>query len=327
MGNGYLVVSCPRCGGNDFNTDLNTGTKMCKYCNTTFVPNPENEHTSIKKLDNAELYFHKFNDSNVALRYYNEALELDPGNFRGWWGLAKVKTNNFEEYLISKSTYNEVKDYVEKAVLTSTAEVKEGIREIFNEYTDKYNERLKQRENDIKNRIKDKEQEKTDISKRLNPIKSEIILKQEEEAKIRSEISSLESGINSNKLIEAKGLCSSTSLYIALSFLAAPIIFLIFRGWIGIADTPAYGFITNLGIFLLCVDGIIFIVSLLVNIICHLTIRKNKKLEANIKEKKEQLTELNKKIDGLNKQKDSLKQSINELNSTEKVLENEFNNL
>lgn len=134
MENSYLVLSCPQCGSNEFNTDIDTGTKMCKYCNTTFVPNPANEHTSIKKLDNAELYFHKFNDKNIAIKYYKEAINLDPGNFRGWWGLAKVKSDNFTNLSISMMDFSEVKELVEKAILTCSGEVKERIKNIFHQY-------------------------------------------------------------------------------------------------------------------------------------------------------------------------------------------------
>ncbi|MBR2280921.1 MAG: DUF2207 domain-containing protein [Ruminococcus sp.] len=321
MSNKYEVLTCPRCGANEFDTDLNTGTKMCKYCNTTFVPDPVNEHTSIKKLDNAELYFHKFKDSKTALKYYGEAVELDPSNFRGWWGLAKVRTNNFENCQISTSTYNDVKDYVDKAILTSTAEVKERITVVYDDYTNRYNKDLKQRQDDLSEKIKSQEQEKDNNTKTLNTIKSTIREKEDDKSKLNKEINDLRNSISSSEYQKYKMRLSN-------SIIVMVIICIVFIVWFSVSAIGVSG--DNDGALrniLLIGVGIVFIVCLCISLSSSSKLKKQKQIVDTISQKNQQLTELSQEITYLYQQKNKIEKEINQVSSSKKALERELKDL
>lgn len=185
--NGYEALVCSQCGGNEFKQfrfDLNSNSYLCLHCNTTFIPKPIDEHSSTKKLENAELYFHKFHDLQTSNKYYKEAVELNPENYRGWWGLAKVLSENFTNLSISTTTLNEINDYITKACVVSSEDVGTEIKAIYDNY-------YKSVTKEISEKITYIQKQNEDNKNKLNKTELSIKAKETEYSKITDEIDGL----------------------------------------------------------------------------------------------------------------------------------------
>lgn len=322
----YKALVCSRCGGNEFDTDINSGAKLCKFCNTTFVPDSVDEHSSIKKIDNAELFFHKFKDSDKALKYYKEAVELDPGNFRGWLGLAKVKTDNFKNYSISSSTYNEVKDYINKIYITSTDEIKERISLIFDEYTSKYNEDMALRQEAIKSKITENANKKVSFEKELESIDNEVKSYEDKRNVLNKEINDLNTKIHNDDLIKTISKTSNSIWFMVLAAIFMVALLIINFASHKEGESSDYE-IPFFMVLLFVADGVLFLYSL--GIFLYRFVRK-KGYEAMVNNKKNKEVEvavIDMKIYELSKKKNDVFQSISKADNSVNSLQNDYNNL
>lgn len=172
-----VAVKCPNCGGNEYVGDLSSNVAICKFCRTTFLPKVDDENSSEKKIDNAELYFHTFKEKGQAKKYYAEAADLNPSNFRPWWGLAKVVTDNFVKLDIDSSEVQEVKGYIRKAELTAPRDVSKQIHDVYFKYKNDVYDYLS-------NSISKNQSELDEISKKIK-------IKTEELNQIESDYKSL----------------------------------------------------------------------------------------------------------------------------------------
>lgn len=297
---------------------------MCKYCNTTFVPNPANEHTSIKKLDNAELYFHKFNNKEMALKYYGEAAELDPGNFRVWWGLSKVKTNNFEDCSISTSAFKDVKGYIEKALLLTSSEVKDRINVVFKDYENRYNERLKHIQDELSDKINSNIHEVSEYNQLLNTTDITIGEKQAVSSKIAKDISGLKNSINTFKNVDPTKNIIFTLLSVAGFFF----ILSWFNNWIsGVTLSSGRNVLSTVRNILLVADGIFFFGNLIISITDISKLSKKKRVEKKIAEKEQERKEIEKDLSVLNGAKSNIKSEIHKMEEKKTLLKKELNAL
>ncbi|MGN0518452.1 MAG: hypothetical protein ACI4II_06985 [Acutalibacteraceae bacterium] len=151
-------LKCSNCGG-ELIYDEASYVGVCKFCNCSFVYEGIDERSSTKLLQNAELYFTKFKDIPCAKKYFEEAKELAPENFRTWWGLLRVCTDNLCNLDISLNTIGEIKEYIKRAISVSPGSIRSYLIEKSKEYIKKSIERRVKLLNSIDSDIEEKNAE------------------------------------------------------------------------------------------------------------------------------------------------------------------------
>lgn len=152
------ALKCSNCGG-ELIYDEVSYVGVCKFCNCAFVYEGIDERSSTKLLQNAELYFTKFKDIPRAKKYFEEAKELAPENFRTWWGLLRVCTDNLCNLDIDLNTIGEIKEYIKRAISVSPGSIKSYLIEKSKEYIKKSIERRIEVLNSIDSDIEAKKSE------------------------------------------------------------------------------------------------------------------------------------------------------------------------
>ena len=301
--NEYTALVCSQCGGNQIKFDSNTNTALCLYCNTTFVIGKNDEHSSSKKIDNAELYLHKFNDLKTAEKYYKEAAELNPHNFRCWWGLAKVITKNFTVENISSNNLHVLDEYIKKACLTSSDEICNQISSVYNEYRRKILDNIDGKRRDIKEKI-------TYNEERVIKIESEIKEKKLQSTQIAKQIKDLrERKTFSNHSELIKGAVAPMLISAIIAFLLASVLFSN-PGWDSstwIVGVPAI------------IAASVFLISLLIVIVCSSIDSKSKsnnnKVDKDIENLSRKKEEIDKELKNLYSEKNDIYTNISILNN------------
>lgn len=109
---GYIEAECKNCGaGLEINEEKGKG--YCPHCGTLFVAEKVNQiiHQNITKnifgadkeavdeyLQNGDVFL-SLEEYDKAKAVFDKAIELNPADWRGWFGMVKVKTKNLTDYL------------------------------------------------------------------------------------------------------------------------------------------------------------------------------------------------------------------------------------
>ena len=64
------------------------------------------------RLKNAEIFFKKHNNIDKAYELFHSVANDAPGDYRGWWGLVRVKTDDFGTLEISRTDVEDIKHFV-----------------------------------------------------------------------------------------------------------------------------------------------------------------------------------------------------------------------
>lgn len=149
-----VPAKCTQCGSN-LEIDSSKEAAICPFCNTPFitekainhynttnVTNIENLHADVVNIldDNSKENkvlsgdtFIKLGDYAKAESVYIELTENFPHDYRGWWGLIRVKTLDFTNCDISRTIYNELNTLYKK-IETVTDTIAPEIESIYSEY-------------------------------------------------------------------------------------------------------------------------------------------------------------------------------------------------
>lgn len=158
--NTIILDTCKSCGGT-LTRSKDCASYICEFCNRTYHV-LHDEHSSIKKIDNAELYFHSFNDPATARRFYLEASELNPADYRCWFGLAKTDTNNFSDFQITSSKLYEIENnYIFKALKTADGEISSAIQTLFKKYKNKVLNRIAEDKTNLSQKVETSDSQKS----------------------------------------------------------------------------------------------------------------------------------------------------------------------
>lgn len=155
---------CVNCGA-ILELDFNTKSGVCRHCGTPYFSedvinnyitnnNIHNhiEHANIemvdessskKLLENAEISFVQLNDSHKARELFAKVAEKSPGDYRGWWGLVRVDTDNFTNIKCGKKKLREIEKYANNAIIVAPAEMKLKLKNEWNSYIQKFDEYIK----------------------------------------------------------------------------------------------------------------------------------------------------------------------------------------
>lgn len=130
-----VPAKCTNCGA-ELKINSDNDACVCEFCHTPFVVqkainnyntynkniyniqnanlNIENENSIERRLENADIFFNKIHNIEKAKELYRSVTEDAPGDYRGWWGLIKIETDNFTK--IVKVIPNNVYYYYQNAI-------------------------------------------------------------------------------------------------------------------------------------------------------------------------------------------------------------------
>lgn len=92
---------CPECGG-ELMVDEKKKEAVCQYCGTSFmISNPEvhvhNGQSMEEKLNSAETFLTVHQDFEKAYAIFKQIANEYPNDYRGWWGMARAATYEFQD--------------------------------------------------------------------------------------------------------------------------------------------------------------------------------------------------------------------------------------
>ncbi|MBQ8000298.1 MAG: hypothetical protein IJ298_03665 [Ruminococcus sp.] len=102
-----VAAKCTQCGQN-LQIDDAKEAAVCPYCDTPFITekainnykleigNVVVEGVSVEtKLNNAEVFYKMHGNANRARELFEEVVDIAPADWRGWWGLVRISTQEF----------------------------------------------------------------------------------------------------------------------------------------------------------------------------------------------------------------------------------------
>lgn len=157
-----IPARCTQCGA-ELQVDSTAEAAVCQYCQTPFIVekaiNNYNTYHQYKienaqihmvdessaeyKIKNAEIYLTKHHDYKRAKELFLEASDLAPDDYRGWWGLVRIATNEFREFHFGPSIFRKVSTNKERAFSTATGDAKKEIAATWKTYHENMQKFLK----------------------------------------------------------------------------------------------------------------------------------------------------------------------------------------
>lgn len=135
-------LNCPNCGGKIENFDETLKKGICPYCDTIINDVPELQkafkvegkveivgNTSDDMSARAETFLEIGELGRANIEFQNMTREF-PADYRGWWGLVRVQTNDFVDFMALNAQSN---INYERALKFANEKDKEQIIKIYNE--------------------------------------------------------------------------------------------------------------------------------------------------------------------------------------------------
>ena len=188
-----ISAKCPNCGAN-IKVDGESKTGRCEFCGAEYITQDvinqysvNNHYSTVQYVTKnmaggtgleAEEYirngdvFISLNMYDKAKKAYSQAIELNPGDWRGWFGMVKVCTKNFTDY----EDISHI-GYYENAEKVASPEQREEIEKLYTTYLENCDVKEKEeriaRERFLKEEQQRKEQQKREEQKRIKQIEME----------------------------------------------------------------------------------------------------------------------------------------------------------
>lgn len=148
---------CTQCGAN-LSIDSTLEKGICPFCNTSFliekaiqyyINSTSDEIENLVKSANA---FLKMKDYSSAENRFHRICGLYPYDYRGWWGILQIKSNDFTETDISTFQLQELEALYQKAKAVASDNVKPSLESRFIDYSALVGKRLSALKNDLNSR-------------------------------------------------------------------------------------------------------------------------------------------------------------------------------
>ena len=137
-----VEMKCPNCGANIVGD--NKKKVNCIYCHTEFTVTNDSKGAGSaggfeadeneKKLKNAETFLTVLNKKDKAFAIYDEFSMLNPDDYRGWWGKAKIYTDDFKNINCTDVEYKLTQENVNLALKVAEGEELEEIEKIWQDF-------------------------------------------------------------------------------------------------------------------------------------------------------------------------------------------------
>ncbi len=146
-----VEVKCTNCG-QTLRVDDSKDAAICEFCGSAFIVekainnyNSYNqyhiEHADISmsdeksvqnRLNNAEVFLNQLNQPEKAKSLFRSVTEDAPGDYRGWWGVARVLTKEFSLTGCSQYELEEIQKNVTNAISVAPPDKKDELQGIWN---------------------------------------------------------------------------------------------------------------------------------------------------------------------------------------------------
>ena len=144
---GFVVAKCQKCGYN-MNIDDSLEKGFCPACGTPYIRDqlPKTGDTIAERIKSAEVFFTKLGDKNKALEIFASVTNDAPDDYRGWWGIVRVRTDQFERLDMTTEEFEDIQKLAQNAYTIaqsfSSESVQFQIESIWNTYEKRYNLRV-----------------------------------------------------------------------------------------------------------------------------------------------------------------------------------------
>jgi len=135
----FTQAKCTNCG-QTLKVDSSKDAAVCEFCGSAFIVEKainnynsynqykiehaniqlNNEQSIEQRLKNAEVFFKKLNQAEKAKELFLSVTEDAPSDYRGWWGVARVLTNEFTLKKCNLNLFNDAKKYAESAITVAS---------------------------------------------------------------------------------------------------------------------------------------------------------------------------------------------------------------
>ena len=122
-----VAAKCTQCGSN-LQVDSSKEATICPYCGTPFITEKAINNYKVEigsvvveavsvetKLNNAETFFKLHGDVDKARELFEEVCDTAPADWRGWWGLVRIATEELGLYTLGEKKLQLVEKNVERA--------------------------------------------------------------------------------------------------------------------------------------------------------------------------------------------------------------------
>ena len=216
-----VPAKCPECGGNVV-VDSGKDAWICDFCKTPFIVetainnyntynqntyNIENaeihvtEKSDEEHLNSAEIFLTKIGNKNEARRIFEEVSKRSPQNYKSWWGLARIETNDFEFNETYLDNYKQGKKYAENAMAVADRDVAIELKEKWNSFV--YD--LKQYKERLSLQLEQKKKSEIELDNIIKNLKLDILECEKKIKDTSDKINQLEKLIKEKKNISIGG--------------------------------------------------------------------------------------------------------------------------
>lgn len=131
---------CTQCGAS-LSIDSSLEKGICPFCNTSFliekaiqyyINSTSDEIENLVKSANA---FLKMQDFNSAENRFHRICDLYPYDYRGWWGILQIKSDEFTQTDISTFQFKEFEALFQKAKAVASDSIKPNLESRFSAYS------------------------------------------------------------------------------------------------------------------------------------------------------------------------------------------------
>lgn len=188
----FVPAICTQCGSK-LRVDSSKEAAICPYCRTPFVTetainnyntnyttNVEHLHADVVNLNDDKSIgsrvrsgetFIKLDDYAAAERIFKELTVECPYDYRGWWGLIKVRSRNFNDEDISRNELRYIEELYRNTCAVASTDEQNKIKLQYNRYHDYVQASL---DTELKS-VQDKmEYCKSTFKQKITPIEAEI---------------------------------------------------------------------------------------------------------------------------------------------------------
>ena len=141
----YLDGRCPNCGG-ALKFDSSLPTAKCPYCDSVIPADnvimiPDIDALKKERLLKNAVTRERYGETNVALRIYSQVAEDYPDDYRGWYGIARLRSKGFTE-TPTKKEYEDIAENMRKVLIAAGPADKGRLQAEWDGYQQRYRDFL-----------------------------------------------------------------------------------------------------------------------------------------------------------------------------------------
>lgn len=189
----FVNAKCPNCGGS-LQVDNSKRAGICPFCKeaytvedainnyvTNYNTNVEHLHADVVNINDEKSVdsrlhaadtFMSLGDYSSAYKVYDEVTKNHPYNYRGWWGLIRVKSSDFQKTPLSSDEFAEMKKLYQNAL--SVCENPTEITRQFVAYQNRVRMSASQRREELQNQIVEETNKQRQLQQKIDSFNERI---------------------------------------------------------------------------------------------------------------------------------------------------------